>query len=242
MFLKFPAVGGNRSGCGSLRLAQESRRLKGRAEKMHNDHGVRKLINRRMVVFTAMILAVMISAGKPALAQDVYDIDPGLSRIEGSIKYTVVGRYKALFEKFDGKLYFDPEKKQLTGVDLWIENNSLRSSFESLDKIVLSPQLLHAEEYPQTVFKSKSIVPSGKPNEYDVTGALTLHGVTEDITFPFIVEGPFTDHQNTHILAKGVWVIARKDFNIYWSRFLDKGGILVGNHMTVDWEINAFKE
>ena len=195
----------------------------------------------KKTVFLAVILGAMIAAGQPAAAQDEYDIDPSLSKIEGSIKYSVVGRYQARFEKFDGKLYFDPQKNQLTGVDLWIDNNSLHSRFESLDRIVLSPQLLYAEKYPRTLFKSKSIVPSGNPYEYNVTGALTLHGVTKDITFPFTVEGPFNKQDNTHLLAKGVWVIARKEFNIYWHSFLDKGGILVGNHLTVDWEINASK-
>ncbi|HPB68912.1 MAG TPA: hypothetical protein PKU74_08415, partial [Candidatus Omnitrophota bacterium] len=41
------------------------------------------------------------------------------------------------------------------------------------------------------------------------------------------------------ILARGEWVIARKDYNMYWHSFLDKAGLIVGNHMTVDWEITA---
>ena len=39
-----------------------------------------------------------------------------------------------------------------------------------------------------------------------------------------------------------VGVINRKDFEIIWHEIFDKMGILVGNHMTVDWEIAAFKD
>ncbi|MFA5259749.1 MAG: YceI family protein [Candidatus Omnitrophota bacterium] len=201
----------------------------------------RRFFNRRPVI-SAVVMAAALSFGPAARAQDEYDIDLKLSSIKGSIKYSVVGRYQAEFEKFDGKLFFDPQKHQLTGVDLWIENGSIHSRYESLDKIVLSPRLLYVKKYPQTLFKSKSIVPSAKPNEYQVTGALTLHGITKDITFPFTVEGPLEEGGQKRILAKGEWLIARKDFNMYWHSFLDKGGIVVGNHLTVDWEINAVKK
>lgn len=216
--------------------------MRARTDKM-TAGGQRRFFNPRPAVCAAAAaLAAALFFGPAAWAQDEYDIDLKLSSIKGSIKYSVVGRYQAEFEKFDGKLFFDPQKNQLTGVDLRIENESIHSEYESLDKIVLSPRLMHAKKFPRTLFKSKAIVPSAKPNEYQVSGALTLHGVTKDITFPFTVEGPLEEGGQKRILAKGEWVIARKDFDMYWHSFLDKGGIVVGNHLTVDWEINAVKK
>ena len=201
-------------------------------------------LNRKPVMPAAAVtLAAVLCLGRMSwAAEEEYVIDPGRSRIEGSVKYSVIGRYQTEFEKFEGTLFFDPRKNQVTGVDLRIENESIHSEYESLDKIVLSPRLMHAKKFPRTVFKSKAVALTEKPHEYQVSGALTLHGVTKDITFPFTVEGPLEEGGQKRILAKGEWVIPSKDFNMYWHSFLDKGGIIVGNHLTVDWEINAVKK
>ena len=38
---------------------------------------------------------------------------------------------------------------------------------------------------------------------------------------------------------KGTWIINRKDFNIIWNKYLDQGGIVVGDILTVDWGIKV---
>ena len=169
-------------------------------------------------------------------------IDPTLSRIKGAIKYTVVGRYRSVFDEFEGVFIFDPKRPQISSVTFKINTASIHSSFPRLDKIVRSKQLLDVEQFPETVFKSTEMKRGEKDGEYLVKGRLTLHGVTKEISFPFKVEGPYSEFNIARVKASGKWVINRKDFDIYWHPFFDKAGILVGNHMTVDWEIAAFTE
>jgi len=45
-----------------------------------------------------------------------------------------------------------------------------------------------------------------------------------------------------YILTSGQWLINRKDFGITWNKLLDKGGIIVGNIITIDWKIVAAME
>ncbi|HQO58004.1 MAG TPA: YceI family protein [Candidatus Omnitrophota bacterium] len=215
--------------------------MRARTDKMTAGRQRRFFNPRPAVCAAAAALAAVLFLTRvvSAAGQEEYSVDHVQSRIEGSIKYSVIGRYQAKFEKFDGEIFFDPAKNQLTGVNLRIDNRSLCSSYKSLDRIILSPRILHVEKYPRTLFKSKSITPADKKDEYSVTGDLTLHGVTREITFPFTAEGPFPQQDRKRILARGEWVIARKDYNMYWHSFLDKAGLIVGNHMTVDWEITA---
>jgi len=198
--------------------------------------------NLRRVGLLLLVGGASISAPAiPAAAQTNYTIDHHLSRIEGSIKYTVVGRYVARFDDYSGKFLFDPANLPKSSVELSIVTASIVSAHPSLDRIVRSAQLLDVKKFPLTIFKSKSIShrQEDPPNNYWVTGDLSLHGVTKEISFPFIVDGLQGDHQNRYLKARGVWVISRKDFNIYWHPFLDQGGILVGNHLVVNWEIVA---
>jgi len=177
-----------------------------------------------------------------AQAQERYVIDPDLSRIRGIIKYTVVGRYRSMFDEFEGEFNFDPKRLDVSSVTLKIKTASIHSSFSKLDNIVRSKQLLDADRFPETIFQSTKMTRGEKDGEYLVKGNLTLHGVTKEISFPFQVEGPCHECPVSHVKARGTWVINRKDFGIYWHPFLDKAGILVGNHMTVDWVIAGFEE
>ena len=42
------------------------------------------------------------------------------------------------------------------------------------------------------------------------------------------------------LIVKGSWQFNRKDFNIIWNHLLDRGGVLVGDYVTVDWGIRAY--
>ena len=101
------------------------------------------------------------------------------------------------------------------------------------DRIVRSPRLLDANRYPEIVFQSKTIVEKG--DHYIVEGTLDLHGVRKDLSFKFDVQ----NLDQNQILAKGKWRIKRKDFGIIWHKVLDYGGIIVGNHITINWELVA---
>lgn len=200
----------------------------------------RDVFKKSMTALVFLSLAVCVLAS-PALGQGTYAIDPGLSAIKGSIRYTVIGRYHASFSDYNGVFKFDSSNIGDSSVRLTIRNDSIKSAFPILDNIVRSRQLLDVKRFPETVFRSKEIRSSDEEGEYVVIGDLTLHGITREITFPFMVEYPDDDPGSRQIRARGVWVINRKDYDIIWNRILDRAGILVGNHMTVDWEIVGFK-
>lgn len=157
------------------------------------------------------------------------------SKIRGSIKYSVVGRYMSDFKECSGMITYDEMHKQVKSVRLEIKTKSIHSNCEWCDKIVISKQLLDAEKYPSIVFEGKDFKKDS--DGYWVKGAIDLHGVTKDLNSQFNVE----ENIDGYLSAKGKWVLRRKDFNIVWSKILDHGGVLVGNHITVDWEIRAKK-
>ncbi len=174
-------------------------------------------------------------------AQQKYTVDPTQSTIEGSIKYTLIGRYKAHFEEFTGGIHFDPQNLTKTSVVLKVKTKSIKSRFPKLDRMVLSPRLLNAHEFPEMIFESKSI--EERNGKYYVTGIFNLRGIKKEMTLPFSIEGPFIDKKGRgYLIASGKWLINRKAFNFVWNKFLDKGGIIVGNTITLDWKMMAFRE
>lgn len=176
-----------------------------------------------------------------SLSRSVYGLEklefgPENTKLEGSISYSLIGKYKAVFSTFNGEIDFDNNSRKIKSVILRIETKSIQSAFSTLDKIVRSKQILDVEQFPEIVFKSNNIVKA--EHGYLVQGILSMHGVEKEATFPFEFEAvgsPEDVHQV--IKASGSWVIDRKEFNVVWSKLLDKGGVIVGNNITIDWEI-----
>lgn len=190
----------------------------------------------RIVLLFTLLIGIV--AGPAAAASKEYRFDQEASHLEGAIKYAVVGTYEARFGEFEGTLHFDERRIENSTVELRVHTDSIRSRYPRLDRIVRSPRLLDAAAYPYITFKSRSIrkVPEG----YQIDGRVQLHSITKDFTFNFVFEGPYRAGDETYIRANGQWIINRKDFDIIWNRWLDHGGVVVGDNITVDWEILAF--
>lgn len=161
------------------------------------------------------------------------------SFLKGSISYSLIGTYRATFKDFEGVISFDEKNIENSRVEMKIKTASIHSKYPKLDRIVRSKRLLDAEKYPDITFKSTSI--KRLKTGYYVEGTVNLHEITKDLSFVFQFEGPLGEGKEESVKARGRWVINRKDFDIIWSSWLDHGGIVVGDEITVVWEITAFR-
>ncbi len=192
------------------------------------------MIIKRLIILTA---AFIISAGS-GFADQVIKFGPAETEITGSIKYSVIGKYRAKFNQFRGEITFNSQTEAIKSVYLEIETETIESNCEWCDKVVRSRKLLHTEKYPKIIFKSDEIIKDEKG--YRVNGTLEMHGVKKEVVFPFKVESALDELTQQKLLTMGgKWLIKRKDFDIYWNKLLDKGGVFVGDYMTVDWGIKS---
>lgn len=183
-------------------------------------------------------LFMMIAAASPSEGMQKIEFGPQETDITGSIKYSVIGKYKANFQRFKGEITYDSRSQQITAVHLEIEAETITSNCDWCDKIVRSEQLLDTDQHPLITFKSSEIISDG--DGYRVKGTLEMHGITREAEFPFKADiAAAGDTQQETLAVNGTWQINRKDFDIIWNRVLDKGGILVGNEITVDWGIQS---
>ena len=74
--------------------------------------------NKKLIIFFIILVLYFFVVIPDARAEEGYTIDPDSSNIKGSIRYTVVGRYNAVFEDFSGVLYFDPNNVAESSVTL----------------------------------------------------------------------------------------------------------------------------
>ncbi len=89
------------------------------------------------------------------------------------------------FAKFSGQAEIDSAKK-LKSVSVEIDTTSLFTSIPKLTDHLKSPDFFEVDEFPTAKFESTQI--TGEGARTVVTGNLTLHGVTKEISFPATVQ------------------------------------------------------
>jgi len=174
-----------------------------------------------------------------SFAEGIVVFGPKQARIDGSVPYAVIGNYKARFKVFKGTVVLNQDLRQVQSVYLEIKVNSITSNCPWCDKLARSRRLLNPAQYPKIVFKSEKIWHD--EGDFKVRGILAMHGIEKQMTFPFNVEIIDEGKVGKKLLnLKGSWTFNRKDFNIVWSKLLDRDGILVGDNITVNWGIRAY--
>ena len=184
-----------------------------------------------------LILVAFLGIGfNQSYAQGIVAFGPKETRIEGSIPYSVIGKYQAHFKAFKGRIVWDDHFQQIQSVFLDIKAGSITSNCPWCDKIVKSRRLLNTLRYPDIIFKSNKIIRDSRG--YRVKGVLEMHGIKRDAVFPFHLEISQKRRDSKRLIdLQGTWVINRKDYNIIWNSLLDHGGGLVGDELTVNWGI-----
>jgi polyisoprenoid-binding protein YceI len=170
-----------------------------------------------------------------------YTIDPTHSRIGFVARHAMVTKVRGSFNDFSGTAHIDGEDPTKSSVTVNIKVDSIDTRNADRDGHLRTNDFLQIEDYPEITFTSTAIEPSGE-DSFDVTGDLTIKGVTKSVTIPFSYEGTAQDpFGNTRIGLEGSTTINRKDFGITWNAALETGGVLVSDKVVLEFEVSAIK-
>jgi polyisoprenoid-binding protein YceI len=180
----------------------------------------------------------------PATLADLsgtYVLDPAHTRIGFVARHAMVTKVRGQFTDFEGSGVVDASDFTKSTVTVTIQAASIDTRNEQRDTHLRSNDFLAMEEYPQITFTSTGIQQTG-PTSVELTGDLTVRGVTNAVTIPFEFEGAATDpFGNLRVGFEGSVVINRKDYGVTWNVALETGGVLVSDKVTLEFEISAIK-
>jgi polyisoprenoid-binding protein YceI len=170
-----------------------------------------------------------------------YTLDPVHSRIGFVARHAMVTKVRGSFNVFSGTATIDGDAPEKSSVQVTIEASSIDTRNADRDGHLKSNDFLAMDEYPQLTFTSTEIKQTGETG-FDVTGDLTIKGVTRSVTIPFEFEGSAKDpFGNERIGFEGSTTINRKDYGISFNAALETGGVLVSDKITLEFEISAIK-
>lgn len=180
-------------------------------------------------------------APAPAAALPVtYEIDPDHSGVTFTIRHFVTN-VPGRFRDFSGTIRYDKESPTAANVEFNLEAASIDTANADRDAHLRSADFFDAEKYPQLTFSSTSVRVKD-PKTLEVTGNLTLKGMTKKLTLPVQFLGTVPTPQGEKIGFETSFTINRKDFGIAWNRVLEGGGTLLGDDVRITVAIEAAQE
>lgn len=180
--------------------------------------------------FTALALSAL--AALPAQAAEIYTIDPTHSEVSFQVRHLVT-QVRGKFNEYQGTIALDPAKFESSKVEFRIKAASIDTDLEDRDKHLRAEDFFFVEKYPEITFKSQKIKATGK-DTYEVTGPLTMRGVTKTVTLPVTFLGKVRDPWGNDKAGFALeTTINRKDYGIVWNAALDNGGVVLGDDVKI---------
>ncbi len=170
-----------------------------------------------------------------------YAIDASHSQIGFGARHAMVTKVRGQFNDFVGTGFFDAENPSNSKVEITIQVASINTRNADRDAHLRTNDFFAVEEFPTITFKSTEVSKSSD-SSYTVTGDLTIKATTKSITFDLDFTGEAIDPWgNQRIGLEGSTSINRKDYGVEWNAALETGGVLVGEKVTLEFEISAVK-
>jgi polyisoprenoid-binding protein YceI len=173
----------------------------------------------------------------PLLAQDTYVIDPVHSQVGFKIRH-IVAKVSGRFTKFEGAIKIDTTDVAKSSVEVKIDAASINTDNEGRDKHLRGADFFEVEKFPAITFKSSAVKEVAK-GKLEVTGDLTIKGVTKKVTFPITNAGTHAGMKPGSVLAgfvDGALTINRNDYGIKY------GPGILGDEVVIELDIEAGKK
>ena len=170
-----------------------------------------------------------------------WTLDASHTRIGFVARHAMVTKVRGAFNEFEGTAAVNGADLGASKVEVTIQAASIDTRNEQRDGHLRSNDFLAMEDHPTITFVSTDVRGTGATS-FELTGDLTIKGETRSVTIPFEFEGAATDpFGNLRAGFEGSVTINRKDYGITWNAALETGGVLVGEKITLEFEVSAIK-
>ncbi len=183
----------------------------------------------------AMGLSLVVG-GSSVRANEIFKFDQTRSTVTFQLRH-LLGTAKGKFTKFDGTIEVDREHPEKSSVVATIQAASIDTANAKRDEHLRTADFFNARQFPEITFRSRRVKQTG-PNAGEITGDLTMHGVTRPIILNVQLLG---DSESAAKNSTTRWRVTtaplkRSDFEIGKGT---GGEWMIGNDVTVEIAIEA---
>lgn len=176
------------------------------------------------------------------LTKTKWGIDKAHSEFGFKVKHLMITWVKGVFRDVNAVIYTDGDDFLSGKIEVRIDAASIDTGDEERDSHLMSPDFFDVENHKHVVFISKRMEKTGKEDHYILYGALSIKGVAVPVKLDVEYEGSMKDPwgvEKSGFLVAGS--ISRKDWELNWNTALETGGVLVGDEVKIDCEVQLIK-
>jgi len=166
-------------------------------------------------------------------------IDPDHSVAAFVVKHMMITNVRGQFNRLSGNIIIDTDDVSRSSVEVSIDVAGIYTGISKRDDHLRSADFFDVAKHPQILFKSSRVKSPGA-GRFEVSGELTIHGISRPAVFSVKSLGPEKSPENeTSMGFTASTAVDRRDFALTWNMALGSGGIMVGNEVTIYLDVEA---
>ncbi len=170
-----------------------------------------------------------------------WQIDSAHSHIYFTARHMMISKVRGQFESFSGTVNYDEENPTRTTVDIHIDAASLNTKEAQRDGHLKSPDFLDVANYPVVRFQSTKVEQTSNDSG-KLYGNLTIRDITKPVVLDVEYAGQAQSPWGTVSAGFSASTsINRKDWGLNWNQALETGGVLVGDKIQIEIELELVK-
>ena len=171
-----------------------------------------------------------------------WEIDSSHSSVHFSVRHLVIAKVRGSFTRWSGTLQAPDGDFSKATVEVAIDASSIDTGVKDRDAHLQSADFFDIVQHPELRFAGKRVQPRSG-SEIDVVGDLTIKGITREVVLRVEQHGETKDPWgNVRAAFTAKTSIDRKDFGLTWNQVLETGGVMVGDRVEIEAEIEAVKQ
>lgn len=172
----------------------------------------------------------------------IWKIDPAHTEIKFKVKHMVISTVTGQFNDFEGTVESDKEDFSDARITFEANVNSINTKNEQRDTHLKSADFFDAANHPKMSFTSKS-VKKKNDKEYELTGDLTIRGITKPVKLDVSYNGTVSGFGNQPIAAFEIGgTVNRFDYGLKWNALTEAGGVVIGDKIKLEIFVELNKQ
>lgn len=190
------------------------------------------------VMNNSLFAIIVFAAITTPVFSAVWVTDQAHSSAHFKIKHMMISNVTGDITGVDAKIDLNEKDITKSTVEATLDVKTINTNNAKRDDHLRNPDFFDAAKYPAIKFVSKKIAKAGK-DQLKVSGDLTIRDITKQVTLD--VTGPtagFKDPWGN--MKRGLSAstkINRKDFGLTWNKALETGGVVVGEDVKIEIEL-----
>ena len=169
-----------------------------------------------------------------------WDIDVAHANAGFRVRHLMVSHVRGHLGPVTGTVFIDEQDPSRSRVDVSVDARGIDSREPKRDEHLRSADFLDVANHPKVTFRSTSVRPAATADGgLEVTGDLTIRGVTRPVTLAVEPLGPAVADPwgNTKRGTTARARIDRRDFGLRWNAALETGGFIVGDEVAIEIDV-----